>query len=93
MFKHFFFLVVFLLYHNLCSSGILRKVDEKVQMLAQNFSCQADCLIRSKSSVCEYIQCQLIKVGNSITRVFLSTGHIDTLYRCIDGIHCNHADW
>ena len=61
-------------------------------MLAQNFSCQADCLIRSKSSVCEYIQCQLIKVGN-LAHTGILNGHIDTLYRCVDGIHSDHSDW
>ena len=60
-------------------------------MLAQNFSCQADCLIRSKSSIGVYIQCQLIIIGN-LTYTGILYSHIDTLYRCIDGIHGDDSD-
>ena len=61
-------------------------------MLAEYLGRQADCLIGSQGAIGIYLKCKFIKVS-LLSDTGVGNSHIDTLYRCIDGIHCNHADW
>ena len=60
-------------------------------MCAQYFCCKADCLIRSQCCICVYVQRQLIVVGN-LTYTGILNGEVDTLYRCVNCIDCDHTD-
>ena len=60
-------------------------------MLAENLRCKADCLIRIKCSIGIYIQCKLVEVSY-LTNSCILYDHVDSVYRCVDRIHCDHTD-
>ena len=61
-------------------------------MLAEHLSCQADCLIGSQGSVGVYIQCKLVEIS-TLTYTGIFYRNVNSLYRCIDRINGNYADW
>ena len=60
-------------------------------MLAENLCCKADCLIRIKCSIGIDIQCKLVEVSY-LTNSCILYDHVDSVYRCVDRIHCDHTD-
>ena len=80
--QYLFLLVIFLLYHNLCGLGILRKIDEQAQVLAEYLRSQTDSLIGSQCVKADGYKVALLDFGakNNIAQSLHKRGCEVTIY-------------